>query len=210
MPSDPNLIGKDLQQVTFVGGKPDRLYDDSGIRIPHFSSKLKLELGKDSQWSDRLYISTGHEISLVINQKLKNIFDRFSLCRHRYIDVTVVDEKEGIEQEYYWLILDPDSGIEYINFRESAFDFVEHYTTIETVQFSNKSEFLKFRKERFSWKHRLKGNKVLLDYVALPDLFVLSPFDFHVHVKRELSDEIRNQNITGLDIKNRQSFLLLE
>lgn len=178
--------------------KADSIWNIPNLKLPDFEPDLDyFVLDKKAKLTD--VISTGliSASGFILNDRVKNIFDRFKLPAHKYFPAKVMCKKE-IHDNYYWFHL-LDDCVNNIDFENSKFIrrdpiFKEDF---EKLNISNKEELFS-EKQKSSLKHIFPERLTINNSNNLNFLFFNS-FWINYFVSAEILDALETEKCTGFD-----------
>ena len=93
-----------------------RLDSDS---FPNFVPDIRFKLANGAKFCDVMGQGTISACGLLLNQNIKDAFDKFDLIPHKYFTATIEDR--GILHQYYWIHFVWQDGINHLDFKNSKF-----------------------------------------------------------------------------------------
>ncbi len=205
--TDEKIVGREYPQVDCL--TQARAHAISSWQTYSNVKTLKFELNKKAKLTDVLSdVSLSGSTGLLINDKVKAIFEKFNLMNHQYFDAIVVTPKDG-EIPYSWLHLSDPEMIHKLDYTKSIFFRTEYTFREEEIELASYAEY-----ERHMDDDKDASFGVELDKIALNDsfdrsieLFTFLPFDNEIYISKELCDELLNNEITGIELEKASNFI---
>jgi hypothetical protein len=165
-----------------------------------YAPKLNFKLEKRAKATDILSQAEISALGLIINEKVKNIFNQFQLIEHQLFPITL----QNTNDTYYWFhpIADLEK-IDWIDYSQSTFYRSEFGFHEEDLLFESYSEYLKKNKAINDMstisieKIKLNENFNSKEY----DLFILPFLSRDIFISENLKIELEKINISGIEIK---------
>lgn len=165
-----------------------------------YSPKLSFKLEKGAKTTDILSQAEISALGLIINEKVKNIFNHFQLIEHQLFPITL----QNISATYYWLHLIADlEKIDWIDYSQSTFYRNEFGFREENLSFSSYDDFAKKRTEINNMSNikieNIKLNKNFKNKNF--DLFTLPFLSSDIYISQKLKIELEKNKISGIEIE---------
>jgi len=136
----------------------------------------------------------------LVNEKVKQIFERFNLVPNKYFPATV-NYKNKSYPYYWWQVVSDLTDC--IDYQISSFK-VKRLFKIETdsLRFKDAKE-LKDKKLEIGVVRSLIPSTLALNFSfdQSVDLFIIGGFNEDIFVSEKLKRELENQNISGIEFK---------
>jgi hypothetical protein len=126
--TDEKIIGKKYPQCKGIPSQmeltsnwfdqPNSMTNLSNDEFPHFKPELIFELEEKAKLTDIISPSNISAKGFLINEKVKDIFDKFILADHRYYPATLI--VNDLKHQYYWLHF-VKKDLDNINLNQSIF-----------------------------------------------------------------------------------------
>lgn len=126
--TDKKEVGHYIQCKGMPDGYNYKWYDEpnsmtnlTNDTFPDFEPDLVFELEKKAKLTDVISTSNISAKGFLVNEKIKNIFDRFNLMEHKYYPAIVIYKEQKFN--YYWLHFKENESkyLNYIKYNESKF-----------------------------------------------------------------------------------------
>ena len=172
--------------------------------LPDFTPDLDyFELAGKAKLSDLLSTAMVYG-GFLISEKLKNVFEQFTLPTHRFYSARVKYKNQFYN--YYWMhiICDLTNAVDYKN--SKFFIYYNYAHNLGYVDVSSKTELAEKEKKLkvdnigktiTIWAEKLSLTK---NFDTNIDLFKIGQFDSNYYISERLQKAIINANITGADI----------
>lgn len=168
-------------------------------------------LNNKAKLSDFLSTSLIGSNGFLISDKVKNLFSRFNLMRHRYYPAYVCFRKNVYN--YYWVHFIPDL-IEKVDFENSSFVILQNYShKVGNINVSSLEDLIQ-KKERLKLNNPKKTITIWADKIhLLPnftkhlDLFKIGVFDTSFYISESLKNSLISNKITGCQISPASNIL---
>lgn len=217
--SDEKIVGKKIPQCKGIPSsmglnskwfdKPNSMTKLTNEHFPDFEPELIFELEEKSNLTDVISPSNISAMGFLINQKTKDVFDKFNLMEHKYYTATLI--VKGIPTIYYWLHFKENSDyfLSNIDYDKSTFHICDlAYSKISDIEINSYSDYLD--KKRNLQMRYISCSKLFLKDEILKmeyDLFYIGHMFLHCFASFKLVEAITKYNISGLEIKEQQILL---
>jgi hypothetical protein len=174
---------------------------------PPANIKLVFELENRAKLTDILSQAAISADGLLINEKVKTVFENFNLMNHIFFPVSI-KTKDGV-LNYYWLHLN-ESFISAIDYKNSTFCWTEYELEQDSVDIISFEDYIvKKKKNGIYWGVNGETIKLLPNkFKDEIDLFNLGPFDFTIYISDRLKEALEKANISGIEIEETSGVLL--
>lgn len=157
----------------------------------------ELQLQADARLTDMLHASFLSDLNgILISNKIKTVFDKYTLTKGRFYDATVFDKSDKkYSYHFYFYIAAP----ELIVYPESIFEITDIINQGEgkTVNISSFQEQVSLKREIEAGKS-IRAREICLKERS--DLFKL-PMTGNLFVSKQLKEKLISEDITGMDFK---------
>jgi len=140
---------------------------------------------------------------LLISERFKKLLQKFNLTKHIFFPATVI--KDDSAYKYFWMHLVESDYREYVVFPKTRF------SNWPKLKLKDYQDYLKFDKgeDKFG---QLRADFVTLNkkFNQTIDLFMISGFDQNLYISQKLITAIKENSITGLEIKDATKKLVFE
>lgn len=161
---------------------------------------LNYKLEKGAQATDILSQAEISALGLIINEKVKIIFERFNIVEHQLFPISL----QSITDSYYWLHLITDlEKINWLDYSHSTFYRNEFGFREEDLLFNSYEDYTIKNKEINDMstisieKIKLNKNFDSKNY----DLFILPFLSRDIYISESLKIALEKTNISGIEIK---------
>lgn len=172
-------------------------------RFPDFKPELSFALEKKAKLTDVLSQASVSADGLLINERVKDIFEKYNLIDHCFFSAQVRDQKEK-SHLYYWLhLVAKQEYIDWIDFPGSTFLLEKGIGNFEHVRINSKEEY--DQKEREAEDMDTLATIVIDRIVGSSSfdkklsLFVFPKIDNRIFVSSDLKEELSNSGVTGIE-----------
>ncbi|MBI0400765.1 imm11 family protein [Cyclobacterium marinum] len=196
--SDSKDVGKVFPQVhCLTQAHAHRL---SCHEMPDFEPKLEFILEPKAKFSDIISDASISASGLLISEKFKNVLKDFNIGNHKYFTAKIKDQKEEIEQTYYWLHLYNPKTTDWINYKCSKFYYTEYGFRAGDVEIDSFADSRKKKNELVGNMGTIEADKIVLNenFDKSIDLFALEYFDYNVHISERLRIKILESKLKGI------------
>lgn len=172
-----------------------------GGKYPKINKPLKFELHKRAKLTNCLSQGAISSGGLLIDEKVKSVFDSFHIMKHQYYPAEIIGKKGEIIN-YYWLQLEENLTSE-IDFDASIFYELILATKGDKVKISSLTDYEEKKVEN-GWEWRAKAEQIMLQKdtkLKGYDLFRLFPFDNTLCISKRLKEAIEQHKLTGFEIE---------
>lgn len=195
MPTGMGLTSKWFEQ-------PNSMTKLTNDEFPNFEPELIFELDEKAKLTDVVTPSNISAKGLLVNDKLKNIFDSFNLMEHKYYPATLI--VNGEKRNYYWLHFKESNDVflNYIDFDKSSFYIGNLARWKEaTIEINSIDDYYQSKKnlgfktinfEQLFFKENFKQNPIELFYINnLHNDFIINDV---------LKNTLQTLNIKGFEV----------
>lgn len=124
---------------------PNSVHKLNFREFPDFEPDIRFKLAKGAKLTDMLSQAAISAHGFLINEKLKDAFERFKIVPHKYYPATVEDH-DGNFHQYFWMHLVLEERFELLNFEKTNF-FAVKKGSKEYFEIKTPEEFQEKRKE---------------------------------------------------------------
>jgi hypothetical protein len=199
---DEKIIGHYLQTINIIN--PLYLYEPpirgsfmKGVFL-EFDPPVIVNLFKKTKHTD--FIDEGGlGFGLLVNEKVRQVFEQFYLPPHKYHPIRVVQGKKEIEG-YYWLHYF-DDVYKYLDYSKSTIEVYndDNPSISEIIKISSESQIMSIDKPlKFPMKLRLKECYLTSDFPKY-DIFSIGIKTGSSIMSERLVNYLQEHKITGLD-----------
>lgn len=167
--------------------------------FPNFIPNLVFRLELRAKFTDILSDASISASGLLINEKAKNIFEKFNLIDHKYFPVTI----QGTDDNYYWMqIVSPIQNMKWIDFPNSEFYVTDAGFREDNISLNSFDDYLnKKKKQGVIWGVGI--DKILFNknFNQNLDLYTLPKLDINIYISNNLKKALEDAEITGIEFK---------
>lgn len=95
------------------------VYNLESDKFPDFTPDIRYKLAKGAKLCDLMEKTNISACGLLVNEKIKEVFEQFNLIPHKYYPATIEDK--GTIYKYYWVHFVWVEGINFLDFKNSKF-----------------------------------------------------------------------------------------
>ncbi len=172
-------------------------------KFPDFLPNLELHLIKEAIPLDILP-KIGIKFGLLVNEKLKKVLLKFKLPKHHFYPIKVYHSEKVLN--YFWLHYIIDDFWEFLDTQNSYSETTKMVTPTtfkvdEIIPILSTDQIIKIKRESFKNRKPLRLGKVTMKK-EFPkyDLYEIPYLGRQVIISESLKQEIKLQNITGVEI----------
>lgn len=176
----------------------------SGILPENDKNLIGLPLCKGAKVTD--FISVGGLLGLVMSSKLKDIFEKANLPKHKFFPTSFIfEDKPNIHLgEYWWLLYELERG-ENIDFVESKFEISENdkneFSWLKHFEINNIEDYEKVRLEIGT---AAPASKLVFksSFNTELDIWGTYPFANRCYISDRLVEKLKMNKITNYEVVN--------
>lgn len=195
------LIGDGDQQVRCLLNRDDsRSFIQNDF--PEFDRVLRFELHNKAELTNCVSQGGLASSGVLIDGKVKGIFDEHNLITHKYYPVEIIEENGTlITNDYYWIQLRQDLTGD-IDYNNSIFSEINIASRIGEIKLESFNDYKSQREEKgWKWDAEAKELHLRMDSdVNKLDLFQLFPFDLTICISERLRNSLIDNNVSGFEI----------
>ncbi len=184
--------------------------NESGYRVPNVNSPIdNFLLEKKAKLTDAISPGYIHAMGLLLNEKLKSIFEMFETIQIKYLKTKILSKKNITYDNYFWAHFCVDYA-DVINFQKSTFnlqilpldleDSDDWDYQTEKLIVNSLEEYILSKKRISTTLKQIIPEVLVLKKEKKVDLFCISGLYQQIIISQELKDEIVNNGISGLEI----------
>lgn len=117
---------------------PNSVYNLDSDVFPNFTPDIRFKLAKGAKLCDVMGQGTISACGLLINEKVKNVFEEFNLIPHKYYSATIEDK--GTIHQYYWVHFVWVDGFNFLDFASSKFKIKRASRDLGEIEISSLTE----------------------------------------------------------------------
>lgn len=199
--TDLKEIGRYFQTKGLPTGYTSKWYDEPNSMtnlvynsLPDFIPDLKWELEDKAKLTDIVSAGNITADGFLMNEKAKNIFQRFNIIEHRFHDAILI--VKGQVLRYYFLQI-VNKDFEIIDFKHSSFCVANIIGEKAFDIDISSSDDLFSKQSQLELGLAVKAKKLRLKENMEPDLFLFPFIHSDFFVSQNLVNELNNNNIEG-------------
>lgn len=176
-------------------------------RFPDFNPELSFELEKKAKLTEVLSQASISANGLLINERVKVIFEKYELIDHRFFPAPVKDQKGKIHS-YYWLhMVAKEEYFHWIDFTNSRFLLEIGIRNFKPISINSKEEYDQKLREADDMADDMDTlADIVVDKIACSpsfnkklSLFVFPKVDIRIFVSNDLKEELISSGVTGIE-----------
>lgn len=174
---------------------------------PPDNTSFVLKMDKKAKQTDFLNnLQISGASGFFISQKVKNIFDKYNLMKHKYYPATI----KGWDIPYYWLHLSEPKITHLIDYQKSTFFETKWTLKVNPIKLSSYDDYDSLKKDKgASFGVELEKIVSKNEYIKSLDMFEFLPFSSSkLYISEKLKAAIEQNQITGLIIKKADNLFI--
>lgn len=205
--TNSKVVGIDYPQVDCY--TMDQAHLISAWKLLEPQPNLEFELKKRCKLTDVLSDATiGGGSGFLINDKIRNILNKFHLMSHQYLDASI-KTKDNLIQQYYWLHLTEPELILQLDYKKTEFYRTEFMFREEPIKLDSYEHYENFKSKDTEASFGVGIEKIALSdsFDKSLDLFTFLPFDNNIYISKKLKKAIEENNVIGFKIREATNFI---
>lgn len=166
----------------------------------NFDREMLFQLEPNAKLTDVLSQASISADGLLINSKVRDILNEFTLMTHRYYKCVVRDNRDNLH-DYYWIHLIDNSLLNKIDYPNSKFYAREYGFREHDVELTSYEDYEIQRRQLGDMWGIGSDCLKLKDNSDFPDLFRVPLLGNEIVVRPKLAESMRINGVTGLVIE---------
>lgn len=191
---DDEVIGPNFDQIGYI--KPSPILFNSW-EFPNLDSSMKIELEDNALVTDFLKSASMSATGYFIEEKVKNIFDKYNLINHKYYEVHLENTQN---LKYFWMHIFDLSILDKIDYNKSTFQRTEYGFVEDEIKIDSYQHY-RALKDKNGVFFDVDIEDIVLNTSPPYDLLTLLPFETSVYISENLLEELRQAKITGFTVE---------
>lgn len=192
-----NEVGSVYPQIDIINySDAHKIEFDEFVSIPPLHAKLV----KKAKLTDVLSQATISSYGILINEKVRNIFQQFNIIPHKYYPIYVQTDNDVFT--YFWIQVFDDSIVNSIDYKNSNFYWKNPLREgrVDLISYNDYLIKKEINKKNISWM--VGADKFVLNnsFNKDLDLFAFSCFTTNLFISERLKESLIKNRITGIDI----------
>ena len=174
---------------------PNSVYKLDSSVFPDFTPDIRYKLAKGAKLCDIMANGNISACGLLINERVKKIFESANLIPHKYYFATIKN-KDAVFQ-YYWTHFVWEDALKYLDFKNSKFRINEFGNDLGEIEILDYADLLK-KQTDLGYMKMIYNYKCTM-YQTNLDLFI-HPLNKTIYISEKLMNTILYEKITGAEI----------
>jgi len=204
---EEKIVGKEYPQVDCL--TQAQAHKISAWHMYNKVQVLKFELNKKAKLTDVLSdVSLSGSTGLLINKKVRSIFEDFKLMNHQYFEAIVITPQNE-EISYSWLHLTDPSLINKVDFEKSTFFRTEYTFREEEIELSSFDHYKSMKAKDSDASFGIEMDEIALSnsFDKSIEVFTFLPFDNQIYISANLNKTLVENNISGVNLEKASNFI---
>ena len=183
---------------------PNSVYKLDSSVFPDFTPDIRYKLAKGAKLCDIMEKSNISACGLIINERVKTIFESANLIPHKYYLATI--ENKDVLFQYYWVQFVWEDALMYLDFKNSKFKINEFGNDLGEIEILDYADLLKKQTDLGFMKMIYNYESAM--YQTNYDLFI-HPLNKTIYISDTLKNALFDNKIKGLDITPADDLVIL-